>query len=84
MPNRTMHFIVAHPCPPRMAPEVMEQTQGYDSSADIWSFGISLLEMAHGHAPFAKFPPMKVGGPHANMHHAPIAVIRHIARLLVL
>jgi serine/threonine-protein kinase OSR1/STK39 len=22
--------------------------------------GISLLEMAHGHAPFAKFPPMKV------------------------
>lgn len=34
--------------------------RSYDYSADIWSVGISLLEMAHGHAPFAKFPPMKV------------------------
>jgi serine/threonine-protein kinase OSR1/STK39 len=58
--KRTSRYtVIGTPC--YMAPEIYEETPlGYTEKADIWSLGITAIELGIGYAPNADLPPLAV------------------------
>jgi serine/threonine protein kinase len=57
IPKKARRSFVGTPC--WMAPEIL-LNQDYDTKVDIWSLGITSIELACGKPPFAEYDPMTV------------------------
>lgn len=55
---RARFTVIGTPC--YMAPEVLCAGIGYTEKADIWSLGITAIELAKGSAPFSNLYPLEV------------------------
>lgn len=64
-----------------MAPEVIQEV-GYDCLADVWSLGITALEMAEGRPPYADVHPMRVSVLWLSCMSVPVSVDESHSNLL--
>jgi len=54
--EKVMDFL-GNPC--FMAPEKIEQKNGYDLKADVWSLGMTAIEICQGSVPYCDLEPMQ-------------------------
>jgi len=54
--EKMMKF-VGSPC--WMAPEKIAQQSGYDLKSDVWSFGMTIIEICEGTVPYLDYKPMQ-------------------------